>query len=780
MEMQLYRVFKSKKYLLRILASISVITALILIGSSVSMYYLSTKSVIKLQREYHEATLAQINYNISYMDEIAKNMISFLFWDAELTALRTNEDVEVIDLVKKLNKLDTIVRSSSFLDSIVVYNGYSQRLLSGGNAKFRSPDSEESKRLLQYLKTGDIQKMKLVPMKLTETSPEIDMFSYVMYERLGPYSPSDSALIINIKPEWLIDNIKLINDLAVRQESSIILMDQAGSMLSSKGRPGSDMELLRSVIAGHARQDSAGGYFIHTIGGERQIVSYSGTVIPGWYAVSLQPYSSVIHNTKQIRKLSIVTTVIFLAMAAIASFIVSRRLYRPVDRLFSQVKKGYSGHEHIATDELSFLSDTYKRVMDNLREVTRFQTDHRDIVHMYYFRKLLAESMDYDREQFTGTIRRNGLNIGEQGPYRILVIAIDGIGRMSRLLPANDIKVFHFAIMNIAEEFINKDYRCTGAEMRSDHLAFLVSADQSSGTDTRIELIGLLKQIQDTVSHYYKITISAALSDPFSGYTEITEQYGRTQQAIRYKLVFGRQSILTPDAVEDNIHNVDLRMPSELERKIVESIKSGDVQRVGASLDRLVQHLARCPYDQIMTDMMQVTILIRQTLKEMNDNRVKPIEIDMNTFSMRIWEMESLEEMRGILLESMQDISQQKNDEAGVRNDILVQTIKDIVVQNHADLNLSLQTISGMLKLSADYTGRMFKKSEMMSVADYINEVRLNYAKEMLEHENYTIAEIMEKVGFANQSYFFKLFKKKLGSTPGDYRLKKSLHKQAK
>ncbi|WP_271753576.1 AraC family transcriptional regulator [Cohnella sp. JJ-181] len=773
--MKLYQILKSKKYLLRILLSISVITAFILIGSSVSFYYLSTKSIIKMQKEYHEATLAQINYNISYMDEIAKNMITFLFWDSELTALRTDENVEILDLVKKLNKLDTIVRSSSFLDSIVVYNGHSKQLLSGGNAKFRSQVSEESRRLLQYLNHADIQKMKLVPMKLTDSSTNIDWFSYIIYEELGPYSAGDSALIINIKPEWLINNIKLINEWAVKQEGAIILMDKEGNRLSSNGKPGEDTEPLRAAIEQHAVQNSSGGYFIHEIGGEKQIVSYSSTIIPDWYAVSLQPYSAVIHNTRQIRKLSIATTVIFLLMAAVASFFVSRRLYMPVGRLFSQVRIGHGHEDNTGKDELSFLSDTYKRVMDNLHEVTRFQTDHRDIVQMYYFRKVLAESADYNQERFTSTVRLNGLNISEEGSYCLLLISMDGIGKMSRLLQANDIKLFHFAIMNIAEEIINQEYRCTGAEMRADHLVFLVSAGQALDADRLVEMV---KQIQNTLSRYYKITASAALSDPFDRYTEITEQYGRTQQAIRYKLVFGRESIITPGMMEDNIRHAPSHMPPELERKIVEGIKSGDSQRIDASLDKFVQYLASCPYDQIMTNIMQITITIRQTLKEMNDHRVLPIDIDMNALSMRIWEMESLEEIRQVILQSMKEINQQKTDDSGGRNDILVTTIKDIVRQNHADLNLSLQTIATMMKLSADYMGRMFKKSEMMSVADYINEVRLNHAKEMLENEKYTITEIMEKVGFANQSYFFKLFKKKLGSTPGDYRLKKSLHKQ--
>ncbi|MDG0810747.1 helix-turn-helix transcriptional regulator [Cohnella rhizosphaerae] len=60
-------------------------------------------------------------------------------------------------------------------------------------------------------------------------------------------------------------------------------------------------------------------------------------------------------------------------------------------------------------------------------------------------------------------------------------------------------------------------------------------------------------------------------------------------------------------------------------------------------------------------------------------------------------------------------------------------------------------------------------------MADYINEVRLQNAVLLLETNNWQVNEISEKVGFSSQSYFFKLFKKRFGTTPKDYRIKKSM-----
>jgi len=53
--------------------------------------------------------------------------------------------------------------------------------------------------------------------------------------------------------------------------------------------------------------------------------------------------------------------------------------------------------------------------------------------------------------------------------------------------------------------------------------------------------------------------------------------------------------------------------------------------------------------------------------------------------------------------------------------------------------------------------------------------VRLKRAQDYLETKSFSIKEIMDLVGYVNESTFFKLFKKTFGVTPKEYRLKKAL-----
>lgn len=59
-----------------------------------------------------------------------------------------------------------------------------------------------------------------------------------------------------------------------------------------------------------------------------------------------------------------------------------------------------------------------------------------------------------------------------------------------------------------------------------------------------------------------------------------------------------------------------------------------------------------------------------------------------------------------------------------------------------------------------------------MNSTEFINTVRINRAKEMMMHEDLTLAEITYKVGYNDSAYFNRIFKKTTGMTPGDFRKK--------
>jgi len=95
---------------------------------------------------------------------------------------------------------------------------------------------------------------------------------------------------------------------------------------------------------------------------------------------------------------------------------------------------------------------------------------------------------------------------------------------------------------------------------------------------------------------------------------------------------------------------------------------------------------------------------------------------------------------------------------------------------SHVDEKISVDQIAEKVGLSRYYFMREFKKATGETLMSYIQKIRCENAKKMLESERYTLREISEQCGFEEFSYFCTSFKKYTGMTPTNYRLSAKEH----
>jgi len=94
-------------------------------------------------------------------------------------------------------------------------------------------------------------------------------------------------------------------------------------------------------------------------------------------------------------------------------------------------------------------------------------------------------------------------------------------------------------------------------------------------------------------------------------------------------------------------------------------------------------------------------------------------------------------------------------------------------ILNNYNKDINLDMIANHVSMNFAYFSVLFKKIEGMSLTDFIASVRVNKAKEyLLQPRNYKIYEIAEMTGFHDVKYFSKVFKRKVGVTPAEYREK--------
>lgn len=101
----------------------------------------------------------------------------------------------------------------------------------------------------------------------------------------------------------------------------------------------------------------------------------------------------------------------------------------------------------------------------------------------------------------------------------------------------------------------------------------------------------------------------------------------------------------------------------------------------------------------------------------------------------------------------------------------IAKSIQDYVDQHYAE-DISRSSLTDIFYLDSDYASKLFKKETGISFKNYIIHRRIEAAKELLGTTNLPINTISDNVGYANYSYFTRLFKKVTDMTPIEYRNK--------
>jgi len=773
--MKPFTFYRSKKYFQRVMLSIMLAMALILTGLSVVNTYVLESSVKKVQENSNLKVLTQIQYNLSYMNEIMTHLSTFAYNDNFLIPLMFSRPLPQMDYIRGYREMANIMKSSSFLHSMAVYNASSGELY-GSTGEFLVDGGVTKARMLNWLlhPPQPHPTLRLIPVSLEQEDGKIDAFAFIVTDAFTPYTKNRSALILYIKSDWVFDSLRKMNDTDNQAQGQIYIQTPDGRLFSSEGLITDSLD--QAAIAELLSRDKAAsgrtsGAVTGSTGREKSIITYMEG-IGDWTILYVQPYKLLMKEVTDTRTKSVLISGVFLLLSMGVSIWLSYKLYGPIENMLRLVRPRETAELPAGRsdgNELEQMGEHYVQMSEKLQEISSEQ-----IVSKYYVRKFLTDSHSSSQQEMQFLIDKHELHIAGAGPLLVCVLRIDKYTAYDQGTPVPSKKLYSFAIVNIAQEIISGAYTCEAVDLQGDHFVLIVSA--AGGNNAEFAGVKpLARKIQDTIEQYYGISLSCGISSPITQLPSLSAAYHQAYQLSLYTFVAGYKSIVLPEDVRENQTNKRKTLPPDIERKLSEALKKGQLTTAGSELEKAFSLLATFPYEEMRRVLADLAWVIQNAAAEIVNNRVISLAVDMDQIHKIPQEHETLDEIYVALLSLCAKICEGQRPANMERNELIIGTVKELIEQKFADLNLSQQSIASTVKLTSAYVGKLFKDNCGVSVTEYINDVRLRHAQELLLQSDYTITEIMERCGYANQSHFFRLFKGKFGTTPKEYRIKKLL-----
>lgn len=147
-------------------------------------------------------------------------------------------------------------------------------------------------------------------------------------------------------------------------------------------------------------------------------------------------------------------------------------------------------------------------------------------------------------------------------------------------------------------------------------------------------------------------------------------------------------------------------------------------------------------------------------------------------FKERVKDIHRFEELKEWFYRGLEQLEEHRMQFIGGVHQVIKQAIAYIELHFHQEI--TLEDLSREVGLSKSYLSTLFKKEIGKSIVEYITELRMAKAKELILKSDLKIFEIAEKVGINDPKYFSKLFKRTVGLSPNEYKNKYDNNRKGK
>ncbi|OCT10761.1 hypothetical protein A8709_23285 [Paenibacillus pectinilyticus] len=740
-----------QRLFVKMVASITLLVVVVMMLLSFILYLNFEKIHSRQVSEANLNVLSQISYSANYMYENAKNFAVSLYVDEKNVPLMYSE-TENYDLVSaQIKYLNTLVEQSPFVHSVYVYNNKLDKYYSTWKSPINDAKSffdQDIVNVVSEMKFSPETKfapiLRKIPVSLagqTESNPSMDVISFILYDLPAMDNKIQGAIIININVDYLNQMIHSLSKKQISTISDIVILNQQGEIVTTTSP---DYRLIDWSSKPYAsiRQDQS-GYMLQKMHDEKFMLSYATSDILNWRFISIVPYKLIVKDINTMKHITFLVCAILLAVGLSLAFILSRYLYAPVEVLFGKMKS----LEKVNRETV------YSKKMDVLRNL--LSNRENDIA---YLQRMFSSY-------------HIPLEPGKS--HQLFILSIDRFNDFTRVYNNGDQKSLKFAIGNAASEIACRKFTNVFVDIEADSIVILFEVGSDTYEYNRIQQYAIIRDIQQWTTDNLKLSLSAAISYVALDLSDISRSYLEAQTILKYRMFFGWGCILTPDSLA-HIKADYFEPPVKLEVKLEEHLLYGRLEEAKEVLGEIHSYIGEYAYDTAMSYLFSFAYTLFKKNNELKANgNSRKLDIDYYSFTKELGSLETMEQIFVKFTELFAMICEVNNQSKNSRKSVIINSIVKIMESNYTDKALSHEGIANTLNLSRDYIGKLFRESYEMSIADYINEIRLNKAKELLEQDSRTVSDIMEAIGWENKNYFYKMFKLKFGVTTSEYRLHK-------
>ncbi|OAX50739.1 response regulator [Paenibacillus sp. AD87] len=369
-------------------------------------------------------------------------------------------------------------------------------------------------------------------------------------------------------------------------------------------------------------------------------------------------------------------------------------------------------------------------------------------------------------EYIHGKAKQCGLDLhGDRYGVSVLTLHMDGD-------QSEDAELKQFAALNIAAE-VWTEHGAGHAFMHQETIVLLY-VDRWGGEDGEKRQQQALENVMRSINHYLRIPATVGSGSIVNTLAGVKHAYEDALLALDYRLVPGTDPLIYIADVERQTAG-KLRFDELKQQTLTRCLKAGTQAELEDALEIIFREITvEHGRSDIQLYLIEVLTNVWKAAQASGEAMEDIFGAGFQLYA-DLFRLPGLSEAQGKVHEVCLLVQHRiASGRQHVYKDIVEQALS-FTKEHYADPDLSIQKVCGHLHISSGYFCGIFKKEVQLTFLQYLMQIRMEAAKELLRSTEMKSFEIAGQVGFAEPNYFSFCFKKHIGVSPKEYRKQTAL-----
>ncbi|MFD0961485.1 helix-turn-helix transcriptional regulator [Paenibacillus chungangensis] len=760
-----------KQTIVKWMGSLALMISAFIIAVSISLYNWYAKDNVKI---YSEMAVHVLQNTAKSMEITEKSLVGTGFLtsrDNEISTMMNSRKPSYETYSAIQDTLIGFLFSNPMVSSAYVVNPAANLVL--GSPSSHTINADEYSQFIhdliareypEQLGSAVIQFDPHTPNVQGLTDQKDELFSYIFFQRRES-TEDDSFMIVNVRQADIRNHLLSINPM---KESEINAINHSGDPVFSSSEqhavphPSQDEGILRRIME---RQEDI-GFFVHKGHSGRSLVTYVNSEELDYTFFSVTPYEVVRESAIALRSKTFNLSAAILILGIISAIIIATYFHQPLRKLIDKHVRTQDdqGNRSEYGNDFELLDQLIENNQNKAATLNQYVQDNMPVIKQDFFKNVLEGRISLESELATERLQELGSNF-THNHYSVVLFELEQAVKTSPTFKPEADNQLRYALIRMIEGDMKPICSCEAIYgMHENHVILILnfeSGDDQLAENMTTALQGIQAAAESELSSKPTIAIGRGSSD-------IRNSYLQAVELLTYKLKYGLGSMIQDVKVNEDIQAYNL-YPKNIEQQLLTNFRALNADLCEQYIVELTEQLYTYSMNDIMRAINQVMYHVLQATKELTASKDASIDLDYYGQYNSLMNYVTLSEFQHNLTTYCQHVIEQlktqDNDRPHTINKVL-----DYIESNYHQTSISLEAAAEHIGLNSSYLGKLFKESENIYFTEYVNQLRMNRAKELLLTTNENIAAISGMVGFNSTSYFVTCFKKHAGMTPTQFR----------